>query len=403
MTHFLRILETLAFLAPVQSVAQGLFSPVITVDDKVISGYELDQRIKLLEMFRTPGDLNELAREQLVDDRLKQAELDRVGLQLSPEILKAEMESFAQRANVDYQTFLGMLAQTGVAEQTLRDFVKIGVGWREFVRGRYLSRVQVTEAEIDKALGQSAGSGVGIQVLLSEIIIPAPPERAEAAMAVAEDIAKLRSFDAFSDAARQVSALQSRADGGRLGWLPITNYPPQLRGLFLSMANGEVTTPIQIENGVALFQMRGVREVQQATPAFGAIDYAAYYIAGGRTEAGLAEAARVAARVDTCDDLYGVARNQPAEVLERAALPPAQIPQDVAIELARLDPGEVSTNLTRANGETLVFLMLCGRTPVLEGEVDREAIRNQLATQRLSGFANALVADLRAAATIVSR
>jgi len=72
----------------------------------------------------------------------------------------------------------------------------------------------------------------------------------------------------------------------------------------------------------------------------------------------------------------------------------------VAIELAKLDPGETSYVLTRANGETLVFLMMCGRTPALGENQDRETIRNQLRSQRLGTYADALLADLRAAATI---
>jgi peptidyl-prolyl cis-trans isomerase SurA len=70
------------------------------------------------------------------------------------------------------------------------------------------------------------------------------------------------------------------------------------------------------------------------------------------------------------------------------------------MELAKLDAGEASYVLTRANGETLVFLMMCGRTPALGDGVDRETIRGQLRTQRLNTYADALLADLRAAATI---
>lgn len=400
---FFRTLLAIALMVPLGAAAQGLFSPAITVNDKVITYYELDQREKLLDLFRTPGDLAELAREQLIEERLKQAELGRVGLRLSDEAVKSELENFAERANLPYEEFIAALAQAGIEEASLRDFVVNGIGWREYIRSRYVSRVQVTDDEIDRALGAVAGSGIGIEVLLSEIIIPAPPERAEEVMQIAEEIAALRSSDAFSEQASRYSALPSRVDGGKLGWLPLTNYPPALRGLILGLHVGEVTDPISLDNAVALFQMRGIREVQQTVPAFGAIEYAAYYIDGGRSEAALAKAAEISAAADTCDDLYGIARNQPPEVLERSALPPAQIPQDVALELARLDPGETSANLTRADGQTLVLLMLCGRTPVLEGEVDRDAILNQLRGQRLSGFADALLADLRAAATIVEK
>ena len=383
--------------------AQGQFSPAITVNERAITPYEIDQRRRLLELFRTPGDLNELARNGLIEDRLKQQEMDRVGLVLSEAALTTALEEFAGRANQDLTQFTRLLQQNGIDFATLRDFVKVGVGWRDYIRSRYSRQVTITDADIERAIAQRGNSGTAIEVLLSEIIIPAPPNRAREAQAVAERISRLRSFGAFEAAAREVSALPSRDQGGRLGWLPLTNYPPQLHGLLLDLQPGEVTQPINITNGVALFQMRAVREVAQAVAAPASIDYAAYYIPGGRSDAGLRSATEIAARVDTCDDLYGVARNQPAEVLDRNDIPPSEIPQDIALELARLDPGEVSYNLTRSDGQVLVFLMLCGRTAAGQGDADPEAVRNQIRAQRLAGFADALLEDLRAAAVITFR
>ncbi|WP_377504896.1 peptidylprolyl isomerase [Octadecabacter sp. R77987] len=391
---------TLAAFLPGAGAAQSPFSPAIIVNDRVVTQFELDQRIGLLRLFRAPGNLPEVAREGLIEDRLKLEELDRAGLRLTDEALLEQMAVFAERANLELEQFLAVLDQNGIERETFRDFVRVGVSWRDFIRSRYGSRVQITEAEIDQALGQSAGASTGIEVLLSEIIIAAPPPRAAQAQAQAERIATLTSTAAFEAQARRVSALPSRTRGGRLDWLPISNYPPQLRSIILALGNGEVTAPIPIENGIALFQMRGVREVPQATVEPAAIEYAAYYIAGGLSDQGLRRAAQVAANVDTCDDLYGVAQGQAADVLQRDTLPPAEIPQDVAMRLAALDAGEVDYSLTRSDGETLVFLMLCGRTPTLAGDVDRDAIRAQLISQRLAGYADALLADLQASATI---
>ena len=386
------------WITPQAAMAQGTFGPAIVVNNRAVTGYEIDQRAKLLELFRTPGAGRALAREQLVEDRLKQTEMARVGLQLSEEGLQSALDDFAGRANLTLDQFYTVLAQNGVAQETLRDFVAVGISWRDYIRTRFGSRATISEAEIDRALSATGGGADGIEVLLSEIIIPAPPPRAAQALATAERIAQTRSTDVFSAQARQVSALPSRNNGGRLGWLPISNYPPQLRSLILGLGTGEVTAPIQIPNGVALFQMRGVREVPTARPEPSEIEFAAYYLAGGR------DAARnLADQVDTCDDLYGVAQGQPAEVLERDSLPPAQIPQDVALELARLDPGEVSYNLTRAGGQTTVFLMLFNRVTAGREGADRESVEAQLRSQRLAGFAEALLADLRATATIVNQ
>jgi peptidyl-prolyl cis-trans isomerase SurA len=388
---------TLAMLSPVITAAQ--FAPAITVNDSVVSEFEIDQRVIMLGTFRTPGNLEDTAREQLIEDRLKLAALNSAGLRITDESLVAAMGEFAARANMELDQFITMLGQSGVSEETFRDFVRVNVSWRDFIRTRFNDRAQVSEADIDLALGQS-GASSSIEVLLSEIIIPAPPESAQQAIATANRIAQLTSTSSFESEARRVSALPSKTRGGRLDWLPISNYPAGLRGLLLNLAPGEITAPLPITNGVALFQMRGVREVPRAAPEPAAIEYAAFYIAGGLSERGLAEARRIDARVDTCDDLYGVAQGLPEDQLERDVLPPADIPADVAMELAKLDAGEASYVLTRANGETLLFLMMCGRTPALGDGVDRETIRGQLRTQRLNTYADALLADLRAAATI---
>ena len=44
---------TLALVAPLAQ-AQGSFEPVITVNGRVITGYELDQRVLFLDILRVP-------------------------------------------------------------------------------------------------------------------------------------------------------------------------------------------------------------------------------------------------------------------------------------------------------------------------------------------------------------
>lgn len=386
-----------------QTTAQGTFQPVITVNDRAITGFELDQRKRMLEVFRTSGGLDKVAREALIEDRLKEGQLSRAGLRMTEESLRNAMGEFAGRANLELDQFIQLLGANGVSEETLRDFVRTGVSWRDYIRNRFGSRVTVTDADVDRAIAQTGSGGSAIEVLLSEIIIAAPPPRAAQAMATAQRISQLRSTSAFEAQARRVSALPSKGNGGRLGWLPITNYPPQLQSLILGLSPGEVTAPLPITNGVALFQMRAIREVQAAFVAPTAIDYAAFYLAGGQSDVGLRAAQKLVDSVDTCDDLYGEAKGLSQNVLERQSLAPADIPQDVAIELARLDTDEASYNLTRSNGQTLMFLMLCGRTNAASDGINPDAVRNQLRSQRLAGFADALLEDLRSSATITTR
>ena len=381
--------------------AQNLFAPAIRVNDAVVTVFELDQRARMLTALNAPGNPETLAREQMIDDRLRIQAAEAAGISPSTEEVLDGMTEFAARANLTREEFIQALDAQGVAEQTFRDFVRAGLSWRLLVQARFTGRVNLSEDEIDRALGASGASSV--RVLLSEIIMPAPPQQADAVRARAARISEITSEAEFSAQARQFSATASRGAGGRLPWQNLEDLPPVLRPLVLALAPGEVTDPLPIPNAVALFQLRDIEETGFTPPTYAAIEYAAYYLPGGRSDATLAQARVLESRVDRCDDLYGVAQGQPEEVLERQALPPADIPTDIAFELSKLDPGEVSTALTRSNGQTLMFLMLCGRTSEINEDVDRDQFALGLRNQRLASLAESYLSQLRADARIVEQ
>lgn len=391
---------------PGEGAAQNLYGPAITVNEQVITGYELQQRTRMNTILNAPGNPGEAAREQLIDDRLRLQAAAQAGITPTEEEITEGMEEFAGRADLSLDEFVQVLAQGGVARETFRDFVLAGVAWRQVVRARFGRQSAISEEEVDRALGSAGGGGgSNVRVLISELIMPAPPPQADAVRARAERLSQIRSEAEFSAAARQYSATASRGNGGRLPWRDLNELPPPLRSVLLGLAPGEVSDPISIPNAVALFQLRAIEETGYTRPEIGSVEYAAYYLPGGRTRETLAQARVIAQKTDRCDDLYGIAKGQPPERLERKTLPPSQLPTDVAYELSKLDPGEVSTALTRSNGQALMVLMLCGRTNALpEGqERDREELTLSLRNQRLGRLADSYLAQLRADARIVER
>lgn len=380
--------------------AQNMFAPVASVNDSVVTEFEVQQRVKFLQILNARGATRKAAIESLISERLRGEAIRDAGLNLSEEGINAALEEFAGRANLSRVEFTAALARAGVEKETYRDFVINGIAWRDLIRARYGSRVNVSEVEIDRALASQGSGGSNIRVLVSEIIIPAPPPQAARVAAVAEKIAQSSTAAEFSSYARKYSATATRPAGGRLPWQALSDLPPALQPLILSLAPGEVTQPLNIPNAVALFQLRDIEETSKPSKTYSAIEYAAYYMAGGRSAETLQQAANLKNEVDVCDDLYAFAKGQPESVLDRETLPPAKIPQDFAIELSKLDEGEVSTALTRSEGQALVFLMLCGRTAEQNAEVNREDIAGSIRQRRLSGFADSLLSELRAEARI---
>ncbi|MCL4189800.1 MAG: peptidylprolyl isomerase [Rhodobacteraceae bacterium] len=414
-------------LGPAPAAAQAnLFTPRVIVNDGAITHYEVTQRRRFIEVIGVAGDLDAQAVELLIEDKLRLQAAAQFGVRVSEDQIQAGMAEFASRASLTTEQFLAGLAERGVAADTFRFFVEAGVAWREVVRLRFAARAAITEAEVDRALALTSRRGAA-RVLLSELLLPATEEYVAESRPLAARLARsLRGEGAFAAAARQYSVSASREQGGRLDWLPLSRIPAEVATQILALAPGEVTQPIQVGNVIALFLLRAIDEGAPVPPESLAVEYAQFFIPGAGTPAAAAEAARIRARVDRCDDLYGIARGLPEDRLLRETRAQPEVPADIALELARLDDNEVSLALVR--GDALVFLMLCGRTAALpeapaaatapagaagEGEGEqaaapppvplREEVRQRLVNQRLGAFADGYLAELRADAHIVIR
>lgn len=384
------------------SFAQSAFAPAITVNDSVITYYEIEQRTLLMTIMNTPGKVREEAIEALIDERLQVSAAHQVGIRPSEEGVLAGIASFAARTNLEPDELIKALENEGVSEETLRDFIYSGIAWRGLVQARYGRNVQITEAEIDRAIASNSGAG-GLNVLLSEIVMSVTPLNRAQVMALADQLSTITTTTEFESAARQYSQSPTKDDGGKLDWLSITKLPAEIRPAIMALGPQEVTTPIQLPNAVALFQMRGKAEASTPAPTYSAIDYAVLRLPGGRSPENLEITRKIAGRIDTCDDLFGEARVFPEEYLTREAVAPGSIPRDIALELAKLDDNEVSTALTQtttAGQQLMLFVMLCGRTAALNEEISREDVAASLRNQRLLSFARGYTAQLRADATI---
>jgi peptidyl-prolyl cis-trans isomerase SurA len=390
------LLALAALVAAPSAEAQGTpFAPAVYVNDRVVTAYEVEQFALFFSLLGQQGDAVAFATERLIEDRLKEDAARLAGVTVSPEEVEAGMAEFAGRANLTPEEFLAAIGQRGVAPETFRAFVESGVLWRSVIRTRFGPRAQPSDAEVDRALQQTDREG-GVQVLLSEIVLRVETDAdRRAALQVVQRLAgQTMTEEAFAAEARARSASPTRGAGGRLNWTPVSALPPEVAGRVLGLAPGTVSQPVETEQSVAVFFVRDIRETGAAEAQALAIDWAEYAVSSA------AEAARVAAEVDTCDDLYGVAKGQPEERLRRETLPAAQVPADVAQAISVLDDNEALATFSR--GGVPILLMLCGRTyAVAEGAgPTREQVRGQLISQRLAAYADGYLAELRADAAI---
>ena len=375
------------------ALAQGLFDPVISVNRAAITAYELEQRERFLEILQRSSGMAQRARDSLIEDRLKMAAADRASIKLSATQVTKAMEDFAGNANLGLDQLLTSLAQSGVDSQTYRDFIKVGVTWRELVRARFAARSAPSEAEIDRALA-SAGAQGGVKVLLTEIVLPAgSAEELNRARQTAERLGRITSTADFSEQARRLSVAQSRVNGGRLEWANLSDLPDGLRPIISGLRPGQITKPLEVTNAIVLFQLRDVAETTAQSPEVAAIEYARL--------SGPAEAVQTAVQMaDTCDDFYGAVKADPALSFKIHSESPDQISQALSLRLMGLDKDEFDAVPT-SEGDQAEIVMLCARVYAALEDVSRGQVADNLRSARISSLADGFLAELRASADIV--
>ncbi|MDS9467758.1 peptidylprolyl isomerase [Paracoccus sp. MBLB3053] len=389
------------------------FQPVAYVNDSAVTRYEVDQRVRFMQILRAPNADRESAEKALIDDRLRNFAAKQAGITVDDEQIQVGIEEFASRGGLGVDEFVRLLGQNGVDRQTVEDFIVSGILWREYVRARVSPLVRVGDAEVEQQMKNIIETPEITHVAMSELIIPAPEGQEAQARELADRIVQQSTSEAqFAAFARQYSATPSGENGGRLPMMPLANLPPSLRPIVQNMQPGQVSQPLEVQGAIVLFFLRETRGTLRPGATEQVLDYLKLRVASAE------EAARIAALATTCEDLYVQARNLPAEQLQHQTLTQGQIPSGEAVRLAVLDDNE-STIINY--GGAVELLMLCKRSPALlanepeapvatspgeeptaSGDAlpQREDVRNQIYNRKVSEAAESQLAELRANAVI---
>ena len=243
--------------APV--LAANPYAPAITVNNGVITNYDIDQRIRLLEALGASGDTRPLAVQQLTEDRVKKQAAKDMDIELPEGAVEAGIDEFASGRGLTTDEVLNVLDVRDIDVQTMNDFVESGLLWREVVGQRFRARALPSEEDIDAALEDRRTQPQEI-LTLAEIALPFE-ERGEAeTQAFADDLYRQLSRGAsFSALAAEYSRSGSAERGGVLEPLPTARLPPAFRTEVLLLSPGQVTRPVPISGGLALVKLLSIR------------------------------------------------------------------------------------------------------------------------------------------------
>jgi peptidyl-prolyl cis-trans isomerase SurA len=258
--------------APAFQMSDGILA---TVNDSVITGFDLRQRMLLLiamtQVQPTPENIpaiQQQALNALIDERLQSQELRSYeDLVVSDEQVEQEIAAMAQEVGAAPQAYVEFLSQGGIRPSTLREQLRTQIGWSQLVGGRFQSRARVSRSAVAAALRQVSEAASKKQYLIGEIYIEsARVGGQQAALNGANQLVQQMVQGApFQAVAQQFSAAPSATRGGDAGWVVEGTMQPALQQALDQLEVGQLSRPIPVDGGVYIVYMRDKRDGASAS------------------------------------------------------------------------------------------------------------------------------------------
>lgn len=257
---FAALAITIATALTSPASAANPYAPAFTVNQGVVTEYDIAQRMKLLDALGATGDVRKTAVQQLTEDRIKKQAAEAMDIVLPAGAIELGIEEFATNRGLTMDDVAEVLEVRGIDRQTMNDFVESGLLWREVISARFRARSMPTDTDLDQAMELQARRPREV-LGLAELALPFA-ERGEAeTVAFADElyrrIARGESFEALT---REYSRSGTAENDGELPPMPAAQLPADFRAQVLLLRPGQTTRPLPISGGLALIKLRSIRQ-----------------------------------------------------------------------------------------------------------------------------------------------
>lgn len=372
------------------------------VNDEVISKFDVDQRVNLFLVTsgieRTPQNIDGLRRQvlrTLIQEKLQLQEARDSEIEISRAEINAAMQDMASGTNRSLDEVEKFLKENNVHIRTMEDQIEAELAWNRFVRGRFGGQVSIGELEIDETLERAEAAMNQDRVNISEILLLANNQldgqrlMSEAAQIVQQ----LRAGINFGAVARQFSAASSSASGGNLGWIPVNQLDENIVPIIENMAAGDISDPIETSAGIYIVQVNSKQQSGGIDPMRNLFDLLiiTYDVA---TEGHLAKLESLRDSFTTCKNTEAKAKEMDARNVTRTGqVELRRFPKNLQSEISTTEAGQVIG--PKKNEKIAEMVVVCDRKDDQGATISRDAIENNLYSQRLAIMARRHLRELR--------
>ena len=399
----MRIL-TIAFtiittLAANGSFGDTKFDPAIIVNESIISKFEVSQRVMLLNILRINGNINEKAKDELINAKLIEEFVKKYDLNVSRNIIEDGITELANQFNLNKNDFLFETSKIDISREAIEAIVRDRILLKEVVQYKFANRAQIEEDEIDAYIMNGSAF---LNVKLSEIVLPfkfdTKNEVYNTALALKDRLLEGITFESI---AKTYSRSPSAPSGGELDWISIDQIPIEIANILLTTEKNSIIGPKVYDSVINLYKLIDIQEVPLFNDTRIILDFVELLYP---KESAINSHALTLIFENNNNCLNLKFELEKYEALKsnitHTSLEQTNIPMEKFEVLENLDAGEASI-LKYQNGD-VKFLMLCSRQQKIS-KSDRYKAQQYLFSQRLSSLADGFLADLKAEAKIIYR
>ena len=216
-----------------------------------------------------PNILREQLLERLILTEVQLQRADRIGLQISDQMVNQTVERLAQQNGVAFEDMPQLLAADGIdyaawrrdlrEQMTLEQLRQIDVG----------RSIAVAPREIEQCIEDLEGNVVvNSDYNLSHILISLPENATasqfEDAKAEAEDIyQQLQNGADFGELALRYSDAQTALEGGTLGWMKGSQLPTIYTDVVAGLSTGDIAPPFRSASSFHIVKVNDMRSADE--------------------------------------------------------------------------------------------------------------------------------------------
>jgi peptidyl-prolyl cis-trans isomerase SurA len=249
------------------------------VNDGIVLSSRLDEQTdEVIERLRQQNTelpaRNVLRRqilERLVIEEIQMQRADRLGIQVSEEMLNSALNEVAQRNNIPFPDLPQALAQQGVDYRSYRDEIRRQLTLQLLRQRDVIGRINISPRELDQFLARQQNAPdqnaeYNVSHILISVPVSATPEQIAARETRAREVFdKAKAGEDFAQLAVTYSDSSTNIEGGQLGWRRGAQLPSIVGEQVAKMKAREISEPIRTPSGFHIFRLNDMRGgVQQA-------------------------------------------------------------------------------------------------------------------------------------------